>query len=181
LSDFERILILPQNRRYLRTVIFPARVRGFMGNKGFVKVFLLLIIIVLLGVIGYLTKDSLPFGFTEIAHLSENPNIFEGQRVKIKGEVVDTLKIPLIDSKSYVLDDGTGEVKVITNLDTPKIGSKIAIIGIGSNAAIIGGESIGFRIREVEILPETALLLDEWTNPLGSWAKSVEEWIKSLK
>lgn len=152
-----------------------------MGNKGFVKVLLLLIIFVLFGIIVYLTKDSLPFGFTEIAQLNENPNIFEGQRVKIKGEVVDTLKIPLVDSKSYVLDDGTGKVKVITNLDVPKIGSKIAIIGIGNNAVIIGGESIGFRIREDEILPESALLVEEWTRPLGAWFKSLEEWIKSLK
>ena len=152
-----------------------------MGNKGFVKIFLLLIIVVLLGIIAYLTKDYLPFGFTEIAQLNENPTVFEGQRVKIKGEVVDTLKIPLVDSKSYVLDDGTGEVKVITHLDTPKIGSKIAIIGIGSNAAIIGGESIGFRIREEEILPESALLIEESTKPLAAWIKSLEEWIQSLK
>jgi len=152
-----------------------------MGNKGFVKTFLLLIILVLLVIIGYLTKDYMPFGFTEIAQLNESPNVYEGQRVKIKGEVVDTLRIPLVGSRSYVLDDGTGEVKVITNLDTPKLGSKIAIIGIGSNAAIIGGESIGFRIREVEILPETALLVEEGTKPLGDWSKTLEGWIKSIK
>jgi hypothetical protein len=152
-----------------------------MGDKGFVKILLLLIIIVLLGVIGYLTKDYLPVGFTEIAQLNENPSIFEGPRVKIKGEVVDTLKIPFVDSKSYVVDDGTGKVKVITNLDTPKIGTKIAIIGIGSNAAIIGGESIGFRLREVEVLPEAALLTEGWTAPLAGWIKSLGEWIRSFK
>ena len=152
-----------------------------MGHKGFVKIFLLLIIIILLGIIGYLTKDYWPFGFTEIAQLNENPNMFEGQRVKIKGEVVDTLKIPFVDSKSYVVDDGTGKVKVVTNLDPPKIGSKIAIIGIGSNAAIIGGESIGFRLREVEVLPETALLTEGWTGPLVKWIKSVGDWVKSFK
>jgi hypothetical protein len=152
-----------------------------MGNKGFVKTFLLLIIFVLLVIIGYLTKDYLPFGFTEIAQLNENPNVYEGRRVKIKGEVVDTLRIPLVGSNSYVLDDGTGEVKVITNQYTPKIGSKIAIIGIGSNTVIIGGESIGFRIREVEILPETSLLVEEWTIPFGDWFKTLEGWIKSIK
>jgi hypothetical protein len=134
-----------------------------MGNKGFVKTFLLLIIIILLGVIGYLTKDYLPIGFTEIVQLNQSPNIFEGQKVKVKGKVVDTLKIPIFDSKSYVIDDGTGEVTVLTNLELPKIGSKVAIIAIGSNAAIIGGESIGFRLREVKVLPETALLIEEWT------------------
>ncbi len=128
-----------------------------MGNKGFVKTFMLLVIIFLLGVIAYLTQDYLPFGFTEIAHINESPNKFEGQQVKVKGKVVDTLKIPLVDSKSYVIDDGTGEVKVTTNSKLPEIGAQIAIIAIGSNAAIIGGESIGFRLQELKVLPETAL------------------------
>jgi hypothetical protein len=90
--------------------------------------------------------------------------MFEGQQVKVKGKVVDTLKIPFFDSKSYVIDDGTGKVNVLTNRELPKKGSKIVIIAIGSNAAIIGGESIGFRLREVSVLPETALFLDEWTS-----------------
>ncbi len=128
-----------------------------MGDKGFVKTFLLLVIISLLGVIAYLGQDYLPFGFTEIAKINESPNKFEGQQIKVKGEVVDTLKIPFVDSKSYVIDDGTGEVKVLTNLKLPEVGTKIAIIAIGSNAAIVGGKSIGFRLQEVRVLPEMAL------------------------
>jgi len=132
-----------------------------MGNNGFIKTFLLLIIVLLLGVIGYLTKDYLPFGFTEIAQINESPNKFEGQQVKVKGEVVDTLKIPFVDSKSYIIDDGTGKVTVSTNLELPKVGTKIAIIAKGSNVAIIGGESIGFSLQEVKVLPETATFLDK--------------------
>ncbi len=134
-----------------------------MGNRGSVKTFLLLIIFILLGVIGYLTRDYLPLGFTDIARLNDSPNIFEGQQVKVKGTVVDTLKIPIFDSKSYVIDDGTGEVTVLTNLELPKKGSKVALTAIGSNSAIIGGKSIGFRLREVKVLPETAFLIEEWT------------------
>jgi len=132
-----------------------------MGNNGFIKTFLLLIIVLLLGIIGYLTKDYLPFGFTEIAQINESPNKFEGQQVKVKGEVVDTLKIPFVDSKSYIIDDGTGKVTVSTNLELPKVGTKIAIIAKGSNVAIIGGESIGFSLQEVKVLPETATFLDK--------------------
>jgi hypothetical protein len=134
-----------------------------MGNKGSVKTFLVLIIFILLGVIAYLTKDYLPIGFTDIARLNDTPNIFEGQQVKVKGTVVDTFKMPIFDSKSYVIDDGTGEVTILTNLNLPKKGTKVAIIAIGSNSAIIGGKSIGFRLREVKVLPETAFLIEEWT------------------
>ena len=130
-----------------------------MRNEGFVKTFMLIVIVLLLGVVGFLTKDYLPFGFTEIAQIIENPNKFEGQQVKVKGEVVDRLKIPFFDAKSYVIDDGTGRVTVATNTALPEIGSNVAIIAIGSNAAIIGGESIGFRLQEIKVLPETALFL----------------------
>ena len=134
-----------------------------MGNRGSAKTFLVLIIFILLGVIGYLTKDYLPIGFTDIARLNDTPNIFEGQQVKVKGTVVDTFKMPIFDSKSYVIDDGTGEVTILTNLDLPEKGTKVVIIAIGSNSANIGGKSIGFRLREVKVLPETAFLIEEWT------------------
>ncbi len=128
-----------------------------MRSEGFVKVFMLIVIVLLLGVVGFLTKDYLPFGFIEIAEINKSPNKFEGQKVKVKGEVVDRLKIPFFDSKSYVIDDGTGRVTVLTNIALPEIGSYVAIIAIGSNTAIIGGESIGFRLQEIKVLPETAL------------------------
>ena len=130
-----------------------------MRSEGFVKVFMLIVIVLLLGAVGFLTKDYLPFGFIEIAEINKSPNKFEGQKVKVKGEVVDRLKIPFFDSKSYMIDDGTGRVTVVTNTALPEIGSYVAIIAIGSNAAIIGGESIGFRLQEFKVLPETALFL----------------------
>jgi len=130
-----------------------------MRSEGFVKVFMLIVIVLLLGVVGFLTKDYLPFGFIEIAEINKSPNKFEGQKVKVKGEVVDRLKIPFFDSKSYVIDDGSARVTVVTNTVLPEIGSYVAIIAIGSNTAIIGGESIGFRLQEIKVLPETALFL----------------------
>lgn len=132
-----------------------------MRSEGFVKVFMLIVIVLLLGVVGFLTKDYLPFGFIEIAEINKSPNKFEGQKVKVKGEVVDRLKIPFFDSKSYVIDDGTGRVTVLTNIALPEIGSYVAIIAIGSNTAIIGGESIGFRLQEIKVLPEIALFRGE--------------------
>ena len=130
-----------------------------MRNEGFVKIFMLIVIVLLLGVVGFLTKDYLPFGFIEITEINKSPNKFEGQQVKVKGEVVDRLKIPFFESKSYLIDDGTGRVTVVTNTALPEVGSYVAIIAIGSNAAIIGGESIGFRLQEIKVLPETALFL----------------------
>ena len=131
-----------------------------MRNDGFVQAILLIIIILLLGVVGFLTKDYLPFGFTDISQINSRPQDFEERQVKVKGTVIDTLKIPFINSMRYVIDDGTGEITVETTLALPKVDDKVAIIAIGSNVAIIGGESIGFSLREVKVLPDISLLFD---------------------
>jgi hypothetical protein len=131
-----------------------------MRNTGFLQAILLIIIILLLGVVGFLTKDYLPFGFTDISQINSRPQDFEERQVKVKGTVIDTLKIPFINSMRYVIDDGTGEITVETTLALPKVDDKVAIIAIGSNVAIIGGESIGFSLREVKVLPDISLLFD---------------------
>ncbi|TFG60370.1 MAG: hypothetical protein E4H32_08745 [Nitrospirales bacterium] len=131
-----------------------------MRNDGFVQAILLITIVLLLGIVGFLTKDYLPFGFTDISQINSRPQDFEERQVKVKGTVIDTLKIPFINSMRYVIDDGTGEITVQTSLELPIVDDKIAIIAIGSNVAIIGGESIGFSLREVKVLPEISLLFD---------------------
>jgi len=135
-----------------------------MRDRGFVKAVLLIIILLLLGAVGFLTRDYLPFGFTDIAELNSRPKDFEGRQVKIKGQITDTLKIPFVDSRSYEIDDGTGQVTVVTNLSLPRVGDKIAIVAIGRNAAIIGDASIGFRLQEVKVLPELSLIFEEFGN-----------------
>ena len=131
-----------------------------MRNTGFLQAILLIIIILLLGVVGFLTKDYLPFGFTDISQINSRPQDFEERQVKVKGTVIDTLKIPFINSMRYVIDDGTGEITVETTVALPKVDDKVAIIAIGNNVAIIGGESIGFSLREVKALPKISLLFD---------------------
>jgi DNA/RNA endonuclease YhcR with UshA esterase domain len=110
--------------------------------------------------VGFLTKDYLPFGFTDISQINSRPQDFEERQVKVKGTVIDTLKIPFINSMRYVIDDGTGEITVETTVALPKVDDEIAIIAIGNSVAIIGGESIGFSLREVKVLPEISLLFN---------------------
>ncbi|MGK2904898.1 MAG: hypothetical protein ACSLFH_00940 [Desulfuromonadales bacterium] len=131
-----------------------------MRNSGFVQAILLITIILLLGIVGFLTKDYFPFGFTDIAQINSRPQYFEERQVKVKGTVIDALKIPFINSMRYVIDDGTGEITVVTTIALPEVDDKIAIIAIGNSMAIIGGESIGFSLREVKTLPDMSLLFD---------------------
>jgi len=131
-----------------------------MKNSGFVKFSVFLIFIVLVGAVVFLGKDYLPFGFTDISELVAYPQKFEGQTVKVRGQVTDTLKIPFIDAKSYMLNDGSGEILVVTTQVLPTEGGSVAIIAFVDNTAIIGGEVIGLRLQEIKKLPEFVRILE---------------------
>jgi hypothetical protein len=97
--------------------------------------------------------DYLPFGYTSIREITAAPASFEGKEVKLKGEVTDITKVPLLDLKSFVLHDGTGEIAVTTKGALPAVKSKVALAGTVASAAIIGGQSLGLHVSEIKRLP----------------------------
>jgi hypothetical protein len=94
----------------------------------------------------------LPFGYTKLGDIAAAPAQFEGKEVKVKGAVTQITKIPLIEIKTYVLQDGTGELVVRTDGPLPAKGDTLAIRATVSSAAIIGGESVGLTLKELERL-----------------------------
>lgn len=95
--------------------------------------------------------DYLPFGYTPIREIAAAPGKFEGREVKVKGKVVDAIKLPIL-GQSFVVRDETGEVTVTTNGTLPAPSTEVALTGIVKSAAIIGGQSIGLRIEETKRL-----------------------------
>jgi hypothetical protein len=94
--------------------------------------------------------NYLPFGQTPLKEIVEAPAQFEGKEVRIRGKVKDIVKIPLIDLSMYVVDDGSGEVTVIAHDKLPAVNDTVNVTGVVESAAIIGGQSIGLRIREMK-------------------------------
>lgn len=94
--------------------------------------------------------DYLPFGLTPLKDIVASPAQFEGKEIRVKGKVKDVTKIPLVDIRLYVLDDGSGEVTVLTQHDLPAENDTITVKGVVESAAILGGQSIGLRIRETK-------------------------------
>ena len=92
----------------------------------------------------------LPFGQTPLKEIVASPAQFEGKEVRIRGRVKDIVKIPLIDLKMYVVDDGSGEVTVIAQDRLPAVNDTVNVTGVVESAAIVGGQSIGLRIKEME-------------------------------
>lgn len=94
--------------------------------------------------------NYLPFGQTPLNEIVTSPAHFEGKEVRIRGKVKDIIKIPLIDLRMYVVDDGSGEVTVITQDKLPAVNDTVNVTGVVESAAIVGGQSIGLRIKELK-------------------------------
>ena len=95
----------------------------------------------------------LPFGFTSIGEIVSNPASFDMREIKIKGMVVDSNKVPLIELRVYAVKDDTGTIVVTTQGALPPVGQKIAIRGHVENALILTGKGFGMTVREIEKLP----------------------------
>jgi hypothetical protein len=94
--------------------------------------------------------NYLPFGQTPLKEIVASPAQFEGKEVRIRGQVKDIVKIPLIDLSMYVVDDGSGEVTVIAQDKLPAVNETVNVTGVVESAAIVGGQSIGLRIKETK-------------------------------
>ena len=97
--------------------------------------------------------DYLPFGYTKIGEIVAKATQFEGREVKIHGKVMDANKIPLLNIKSYSLQDDTGMITVITLGSLPVTGQEIGIRGIAENMLVVGGQSFGLTLKETTRLP----------------------------
>jgi hypothetical protein len=115
------------------------------GRTGFI--FCLLLLLLLDGC------DYLPFGFTPIGEIVQSPGSFEGKTLKVKGEVTEVTKIPLLALKSYTLRDDSGEILVLTEGALPALNKQTAIKAQVKTMAIINEQSFGLRLIEVEKLP----------------------------
>jgi cytochrome c-type biogenesis protein CcmE len=96
--------------------------------------------------------DQLPFGYTDLRAIEQNPAQYEGKEVKVRGTVVDVLKLPIVDIRVFTLRDETGQLPIHTNGAVPALKQSVAVKGRVESAAIIGGQSLGLRVVEIERL-----------------------------
>ena len=94
--------------------------------------------------------DYLPFGQTPVKEIVAAPAQFEGKEVRVRGKVKDVTKIPLINLSMYTVDDGSGEIIVMAQDKLPAMDETVNVRGVVESAAILGGQSIGLRIKETK-------------------------------
>jgi len=90
----------------------------------------------------------LGIGVTSMADIKRNPASFQGKEVTVKGTVREVTKLPIVDLKTYVVADSSGEITVTTKGTPPAKGDKVVVRGEVASAAIVGGHSFGLHLAE---------------------------------
>jgi hypothetical protein len=84
-----------------------------------------------------------------IAELKDQPGKYDDKSVSVTGVVTSSWGIPLVPFQLYKVDDGTGEITVLSKYGrTPSKGQRVKVKGRINEFAVFGGRSIGLHIQE---------------------------------
>jgi hypothetical protein len=89
---------------------------------------------------------------TSVAELKYNPGRFEDKTVSIEGVVTSAWGVPLLPYQLYRVDDGTGEVTVLSQSGrTPSKGARVRVTGTVNDVATLGGRPLGLHLQERDL------------------------------
>jgi hypothetical protein len=92
------------------------------------------------------------FRSPKIADLLQNPGRYQDTTVSVNGVVTSSWGLPLLPFKVYKIDDGTGEVTVVSQGNrTPTRGAHVRVRGRVNEFAVLGGRSIGLHLQERDL------------------------------
>lgn len=91
-------------------------------------------------------------GVTPIRTLLDDPQRFDGQTVRVSGEVKEAVGI--LGYGGYRLDDGTGTLTVISKQGgAPRIGAKTGAEGVFRAVFTLGTESVAVLMEDRRFAP----------------------------
>ncbi len=84
-----------------------------------------------------------------VADLQNNPGRYQNRSIHIDGVVTTAWGFPLSPITFYKVDDGTGEVTVLSQgARTPTRGSHVRVRGRVDELAVFGGRAVGLHLKE---------------------------------
>jgi len=88
-----------------------------------------------------------------VAELKYNPGRYQNKTVAINGVVTSSWGLSPLPFKLYKVDDGTGEMTVVSQSgrNTPTKGARVRVKGRVSDVATLGGRSLGLHLEESDI------------------------------
>lgn len=88
----------------------------------------------------------------DIIDLKQHPARYHDKTVSVSGVVTNSWGLPLVPFRLYKVDDGTGEVTVVSSgARTPIAGERVRVKGRVEDVAIFGGRPLGLHIRETDL------------------------------
>ena len=88
-------------------------------------------------------------GHPKIADIKYNPGRYQNKTVTVDGVVTSAWGVQLVPFKLYKVNDGTGEVTVVSsNGRTPSKGSRVSVKGKVNDFATFGSQSVGLHIEQ---------------------------------
>jgi len=85
----------------------------------------------------------------DIADLQRHPGRYADHTVSVSGVVTSSWGLPLVPYRFYRVDDGTGEVTVLSqSTRMPGKGEHVRVKGKVQDVAVFGGRALGLHIRE---------------------------------
>ena len=96
-----------------------------------------------------LTVSCASFRNPSIAELKLNPGRYQDHSVNIDGVVTSSWGVPLVPFRLYKVDDGTGEVTVLSQSSRmPTRGARVKVRGRVSDVGVLGGNALGLHLKE---------------------------------
>ena len=84
-----------------------------------------------------------------IAELKDQPAKYAAKSVSVTGMVTSSWGLPLVPFQLYNVDDGTGEITVLSRSGrAPARGTRVQVRGTLNEVAVFGGRSIGLHLQE---------------------------------
>ncbi len=90
--------------------------------------------------IAALTLASCGLFATRIGSIVGDSRAYDGRTVTIAGEVKESANLLVV--RTYVVDDGTGSLTVITGRAVPRAGAHVRVTGVVHQAFALGDESL---------------------------------------
>ena len=86
-----------------------------------------------------------------VAELKYNPARYYDKTVAIDGVVTSSWGLPVVPFRFYRVDDGTGDVTVVSQGRVPPKGARVRVKGRVNEVATFGSQSLGLHIRETDL------------------------------
>ena len=85
-----------------------------------------------------------------VADLQRNPGRYHHHTVSIEGVVTSSWGVPAAPYRFYRVDDGTGQVTVLSQdlRLPPPSGSRVRVRGRVDEVAVLEGQALGLHLRE---------------------------------